>query len=403
MSVMKRKESTQRIIFCVFLMALVALQFENLVKVSRQVRHATSLEAPSLHNATTTTATVTSRQECIRQLGKNGTWIQDWNFAKKYGQYKTPLVVSQGPHVRRTWGKFVPSSEAPFRWESSWKWHDFYSNDCQIDYTISPQKLCETMQSLQVTRILFFGDSLTQSMGKSLLNKMDSDHVIRKQKPSDTTELYHLTCDESNNVIQILMAKEGGGHGSRSNPTRLEFFMSNTTRHFVTSNPYTTLSILNIGAHYHAVHEYKEDFDSLLDTMDSFQRPHDFVFFRTTVPGHKGCVPRNPRTFNWTRGLRGTPLRHFDEYKLTSQYSWNLFFSYNEYTKQKLAQRNGVKPTTTTLLDVTNMTILRQDGHMGGADCLHYYTPGPVDWWNHLLYTFLTEMASNDKEIHTTT
>jgi hypothetical protein len=31
----------------------------------------------------------------------------------------------------------------------------------------------------------------------------------------------------------------------------------------------------------------------------------------------------------------------------------------------------------------------RGDGHVGGADCLHYYVPGSIDVWNILLYNLL--------------
>jgi hypothetical protein len=258
---------------------------------------------------------------------------------------------------------------------------------------MSVSKFCDALSTLKVTRVLFFGDSLSQSMATSLLNKMGTVHVTTRPKPSNTTNAYELKCLNLNSRIQFLQAKEGGGHGSRSNPTRFDFTMSQVTREFIISNPNRTLTIYNIGAHYHAVYEYEEDFEILLDTIDSFQRPNDLIFFRTTVPGHKGCKPANARHFNWTKGMRGVPLKHFEEYIPTTQYSWNLFFEYNHYTKRKLTERTWTSNPPIYLLDIVNMTILRQDGHVGGADCLHYYSPGPVDWWNNLLYTFLTELA----------
>jgi hypothetical protein len=247
------------------------------------------------------------------------------------------------------------------------------------------------LHALQVTRVLFFGDSLTQFMAKSLLNKLGSEHVITKIKPSNTTNSYELQCLETNQGVQFLLSKEGGGHGSRSSPKRIEFTMSDVTRDFVTSNPNRSLSILNIGAHYHTIQEYEEDFEMLLNVIDGFQRPNDLVFFRTTVPGHKGCKPVNARRFNWNKGLRDLPLKKFEDYVPTTQYAWNLFLDYNHYTKRKIAERT-TKPVI-HILDVVNMTILRQDGHIGGNDCLHYFSPGPVDWWNHLLYSFLKELS----------
>lgn len=399
MAAMKRSGSAQRILFVMFLVALAALQFESLMKVSRQIETITTIELPSHHHHESPLPTSNDNDatsSCLHILGKNGTWVQDWQFAKNYGQYSDPLVIPPGPHVKRTWGKFRPSADAPFRWESSWRWHDYAPNGCQIDYTVSSNKLCEVLHSLQVTRVLFFGDSLSQSMAKSLLNKLGTEHVTAKSKPSSTTESYQIQCPRFSNNVQFLLAKEGGGHGSRSNPTRFDFVMTNVTRHFISSNPDRTLAVLNFGAHYHAMHEYEEDLDILLHTMDRFQRPNDLIFFRTTVPGHKHCTPSNPRRFNWTQGLREVPLKRFEDYRITTQYSWDLFFKYNRHVKQTLEERAEEKPTI-HLLDVEHMTILRQDGHVGGQDCLHYYSPGPVDWWNHLLFTFLKELAASTK------
>lgn len=41
------------------------------------------------------------------------------------------------------------------------------------------------------------------------------------------------------------------------------------------------------------------------------------------------------------------------------------------------------------LIDSYTPTVLRPDLHRGGADCLHYCIPGPVDHWVRLLYNVL--------------
>ena len=388
MAASKRKGGVQRILLVIFLIMLTVLQFESLIGAS-QVRKTMEIQAhPLLWDLMARGDDADS--PCMNILGKNGTWVQDWNFSKHYGQYQSPLVIPPGPYVQKTWGKFQPSDSAPFRWETSWRWQDA-SQVCKIDYTVSAVKFCNVLYSLQVTRVLFFGDSLSQLMATSFLNKMGIDFVTTKPKPSNTTNAYKLEFPETNNTIRFLLAKEGGGHGSRSDPTRVNFTLSDVTRDFVASNPNRTLAILNIGAHSHTMDEYQKDIHILFDTIESFKRPSDLVFFRTTVPGHKGCKPVNPRRFNWTKGLRGVPLKSFADYIPTTQYAWNLFFDYNEYTKRKIAERT-TKPQI-HVLDVVNMTILRQDGHTGGRDCLHYFSPGPVDWWNHLLYTHLKELS----------
>jgi hypothetical protein len=380
-------------------LAFITLQLSSLIQLSgsrktQEISIPWHHDTPLFRKQDTAIASTTTDHSCIKTLGKNGTWVQDWNFSQEYGQYSTPLVVPHGPFIQRTHAKFQPSTDAPFSWPSSWTWHD-YSENCQVDYTASAKEWCHVLQSLHVTRILYFGDSLQQAMGKALLNQLGSQHVCVLPKPSSTTNLYELYCGDDFHV-DVLLAKEGGGHGNRSSPQRLDFVFSNETHDFVTSNAHgSTLLVMNIGAHYHTLQEYKEDLDILLQTIDNFKRRNDTVFFRTTVPGHKGCQPNNPRRFNWTRGVRTVPLKRFQDYTLTTQYAWNLFFEYNTFTKDKILQQ---EQTTVRLLDVVNMTILRQDGHVGGADCLHYVSPGPIDWWNHLLYTLLKELAARDPE-----
>jgi hypothetical protein len=145
---------------------------------------------------------------------------------------------------------------------------------------------------------------------------------------------------------------------------------------------------MNIGAHYHKMEHYKEDLDLL---MQEFNRPNDLYFFRTTVPGHAQCKPRAPRKFDWTQGVRELPLKTYHDYQRVKTHDWNLFEDYNAYTRARLRSSN------IHILDVFNMTILRQDGHTGGRDCLHYFTPGPVDFWNHLLYTHLKELVNGTR------
>ena len=49
------------------------------------------------------------------------------------------------------------------------------------------------------------------------------------------------------------------------------------------------------------------------------------------------------------------------------------------------------------------MTVLRHDAHTAPADCLHFQMPGPVDWWNHLLFTYLQHLSRDlkaDEPLH---
>ena len=73
-------------------------------------------------------------------------------------------------------------------------------------------------------------------------------------------------------------------------------------------------------------------------------------------------------------------------------------------TSLEQLQINGTS-LTIEALDVVPMTVLRRDGHMGDefrpraipeGDCLHYALPGPVDWWNHLLFNNVKDTVVED-------
>lgn len=66
---------------------------------------------------------------CFRELGKNGTWVRDWDFARAYGQHPLPRNIPHGQFMQNILYSFVPTAGNPFPWETSWRWHDY--NDIQ--------------------------------------------------------------------------------------------------------------------------------------------------------------------------------------------------------------------------------------------------------------------------------
>ena len=101
------------------------------------------------------------------------------------------------------------------------------------------------------------------------------------------------------------------------------------------------------------------------------------IEFRTSVPGHANCIENSQ--------LLANP----SEYRVGNLYNRGYADTYNEYTKQKLSALVEIKGWM--LLYVYPMSILRPDEHKRKEDCLHYKLPGPPDFWNHLLYSSLTE------------
>jgi hypothetical protein len=98
----------------------------------------------------------TNKYKCLLTAGKNGTWVQDWEFARKYGQYSYPWAVPAGPYCRHKFEAFRPSNDAPFTWPTSWKWVD-HDPDCQVNI-VTHNALCEVLGKHKIHRILFYGD-----------------------------------------------------------------------------------------------------------------------------------------------------------------------------------------------------------------------------------------------------
>ena len=132
------------------------------------------------------------------------------------------------------------------------------------------------------------------------------------------------------------------------------------------------LAVFNIGAHYHNWTHYTEDIDVMIQLLAEANRTQDIYFFRSTSPGHDGCLPKS-RKFDWKVGTRLKPLEFFSEYQSGHKYDWDQFEGYNNYTKNLLLERNrmGLQPVM-HYLDIYNMTALQSDAHTAPADCLHF-------------------------------
>lgn len=206
--------------------------------------------------------------------------------------------------------------------------------------------------------------------------------------------------EKSYHAVHVRFAKDEGGNGYPKSP-RGVYFLDNDTQTFIQYSRERVLAIFNIGAHYHNFTHYSEDMHTMLKLLSNLNRPRDLVMFRATSPGHDNCQPRS-RSFNWTHGTRITPLSSFSEYKVSTphKYDWDKFEYYNHYTEKLLHNRNiaGQSPIM-HFLDVYNMTVLRQDSHTAPADCLHFYSPGPVDWWNHLMLTYLQNLPYDNSGV----
>jgi hypothetical protein len=272
---------------------------------------------------------------------------------------------------------------------------------CQIDYTMTAATFCDALLKLDVGMVIFSGDSLTWSMRRSLFNKMGKENVQNVTNRAWNKEAGfsgHLICKDSSSsdkVKSIPVFQQVATGGDWGGPTQNISF-DNVTRDLIHSTPNRVLAIYNFGPHYHSMDSYTNDFDQLLEWLEhQYHRPHDLVFFRTSVPGHTNCQPRKPKKFNFQHGTREHPLESIADYQSSNApHDWNLIQEYNDYSLKRAQERSKKMLVPIHILDIYNMTLLRRDGHHGGPDCLHYAEPGPVDWWNHLLFTYLQDLSA---------
>lgn len=325
--------------------------------------------------------------ECLWKAGADGTWVQDWSFAREHGQYER-WAYPNGPYVAGHDRAFRPSSDSPFLWRTSFRWVDS-SSDCPVDI-MTRERLCEVLAKLDASRMLFFGDSLTRAMYTAFMNKLGDVHIKPNYRGS-------FVCGV-NRTVEVQYTVDEGGNAFPHSP-RGVYELDMTAREFIAdaSEDERIVAIFNIGAHYHNFTHYREDIERMVDIISELCRPQDLYFFRATNPGHDGCEPQS-KHFNWTDGPRVMPFERYDEYMVANshKFDWDAFEGYNNYAKERIYDHN-VRGSGSPIhfLNIWNMTVLRRDGHHAPADCLHYVDPGPGDWWNHLLFTYLKRLSNS--------
>jgi len=338
--------------------------------------------------------------ECRHLRGRAGHWFQDMEYAK-LAQYKRPISFYAGKADR----EFIPTEDEPFRLPTTYKWVDTLYPDCQTQL-VTLEGMCNVMQRLGLRRLLFLGDSLTyhasQSMHKLLGALGDADFGNGRLKGF----VYPFECSGGNEIqLQLIRNDELNNldNEPKNNEPNCEQkgFCWRWLEDYV-SNPAPTLVVANTGGHIHDIGRFRTAFDSFVETIDSVNRPDDVVFFRTSVPGHRDCMKK---------GIK--PFIDHHEYmeRETKKWNWNMFVKHNNYVDRQLTDRDarGAGRAHIEILDVYPMTVLRPDGHASSPDCgnncgreddcLHYSLPGPVDWWNHLLYSNLLDLAREKEEM----
>lgn len=154
--------------------------------------------------------------------------------------------------------------------------------------------------------------------------------------------------------------------------------------------PNNTLLIANTGLHsehHNSTEAYQKYFDQFVELARTFSRPKDYIFYRTSVPGHGDCKTNDK------------PLTSPSNFHVDNTWNWPLIHEFNEYSKQGLSNLTKDayywgRINHWMLLDVYPMTILRPDGHLKPpTDCLHYKYLGMHDFWVHLLMNNLMDLS----------
>ena len=350
----------------------------------------------------TTSDSECSSSFCLKHRGNEGMWVQDWNYANStnypnYGSPKTWHVAAQN---------FVPTLEQPYRLATSWVWKD---KSCPVQVT-TKRGFCEACQKLNITRILILGDSLSVQFERSLVSLLGypppKDVAGEFNMPPITIECSRkqsikIDCfrrHELDNWRQLRdEIKERFQHNDPDPPFTPEMSSSSVSdlsyfRKFARDTPGRTAIVANLGAWMKSQAEFQEGFQIMLDWVDSFPKQKGIIgFFRDIIPGHSGCKPTVTEGYDWSIPVKEEPFKNMKELTAAS-FQWGAFGDWSEYAKKRLKERKD-DGAHWHLLNNFNSGVLRRDGHVGGGDCLHYYLPGPTDWWVHFFYTALLDAA----------
>lgn len=297
---------------------------------------------------------------------------------------------------------------------NQYAWKDATEGQCRPIQPLNHQRFCRLMNTLAIDQLFFVGDSLTLAQLVSFLNLLgykSSDFIPASRK--ETRKRDSLECD-GNRTITIYKKRQNLGPnlvltnltGRKDRRKRVAFgpedlYCTGKEKTAVEYCPWLemynmtdiskrSLLVVNQGAHFHSLDTFQASYDLFLEGVRKVGRPEDILVFRSTVPGHINCLgskesPNIPPT-NMTHDL-------FLKRYATTKYDWNLFDQYNQYAMEKLNQLSGSFSWRPQYLNVYNMTVLRPDQHVDAIDCLHYTHPGPIDYWNHLLFTNLADLA----------
>jgi hypothetical protein len=366
---------------------------------------------------------------CLQNRGVAGHWVLDWDYAAAhqyatFGNFPRSMIANQ---LFQSQNK----NEYPYLPSTAYRWQEDTHTPSDVNLLpcstplLTADGFCRVAAALNVTRVYTAGDSLQEAFASSFRALLGFPKWASIQFIKKPLVLHCNITDETNwtvtHIYRRVQTENTDFKAFFRDATRRE-----TRRDFLVDREGggRTLMVVNVGAHVHSVANFTSSFRNFLSTVDSgdLLSADDLVYFRNSVPGHAGCEPRGIRRDNYWRGsakdvLRDAPYHNYSEYQLSlssdralvdDPYNWNLLEKYNERAARILQERRHAQQQEATtamlrtpvvrLLNIWNATILRKDGHVGFDDCLHYNLPGPTDWWVHLWYAALQDLAVLEQE-----
>jgi hypothetical protein len=345
-----------------------------------QTKHTSNFTPPDTKNATD--AQVDRSSFCLEKRGWSGQWVQDWNYAKM-AQINLTLNNNDPVPIKELAAEqlFQPTLDNPYRWATSWRWQD---DTCPFQLA-TRSKFCQVLDKLDIGRIWIGGDSMNSLFTWSILAMMQEFNLTEFNLKRSQMAGFEGSIDCNGRSIPIYYAVSYS-----------RFRLSLMKPEFIKENQRRTLILINIGLHLNIFAKFQRNFGQALDFLDSLNRTQDIIFWRTANPGHKDCMPRQDG-YKWGKDVLVAPFESYSEYKKTETdlYWWDMMEVYNEYAQSIIKQRNANRTgARIRWFNIFNFTVLRRDGHVGGKDCLHYLVPGPIDWWVHMLYSNLLDLAT---------
>ena len=156
------------------------------------------------------------------------------------------------------------------------------------------------------------------------------------------------------------------------------------------------MAVGGVGPHFQAISTFDEHLENFINLIKVIpDKNKDIIWLRSVLPGHENCTDESTPI---------NPLSNFQEFRkiyrdgMSRWHGWDKHALYNQRLEAEVIKIKRDEFWTgpqVDLFDIHWMTALRRDGHPSEKDCLHYLLPGPPDWWNHLFYSNLKELAAS--------